>query len=129
MTATSLRRLSAVAGLLFSLRANRVIAVTFNVAPGIDSESSDDGDGACSPCIYSVSQAFDMARGGDTIVLADGTYTDRDDRIRTVNDGEEGNPITIVGGRGAVIKTPSPSVYIENSWIHLEVREVINCEV
>ena len=100
-------------------------AVTFNVAPGVDSDSSDDSAGACSPCIYSVSQALEMAQGGDTIVLADGTYTDRDDRIMSVNDGEEGNPITIVGGRGAVIKVPSPSVYIVNSWITLEVREVI----
>lgn len=40
------------------------------------------------------------AGAGDTVVLADGEY---DEPIVTVVGGEEGNPLTITGGRGAVI--------------------------
>ena len=97
-----------------------VAAVTYNVSPFVgDSSSSDD---ATSTGIFTVADAFAVAQAGDTIVLADGTYTESLDRIASVIDGEKGNPITVTGSRDAVIKVPSPSVRIENSWITIEVR-------
>lgn len=89
-------------------------AVTYNVVPDPTSTSSSDSE-----VVYGLSDAMELAEAGDTVLLADGTYTDR---IESYVSGEVGNPITIVGGRGAVIKAPSPSVRVEHSYITLEVR-------
>lgn len=48
----------------------------------------------------SIEQALDVAGPGDTVVLSDGVYSDP---ILTVRSGEEGSPITITGGSGAII--------------------------
>lgn len=48
----------------------------------------------------SIGEALELAQPGDTVVLADGDYSDP---IVTVRSGEEGNPITITGGSSAVV--------------------------
>ena len=72
--------------------------------------------------------ALDVAGPGDTISLADGIYLEP---IVTTQGGEEGNPLTIEGGRGAVINYFSGDksimwsqkvVDIKHSWITLRVR-------
>ena len=68
--------------------------------------------------MYTLADALASAEGGDVIVLANGTYTDK---VESVVSGEEGNPITIMGEKGAVIQATSPSIHIEHSWITLEV--------
>ncbi|CAN0411292.1 unnamed protein product, partial [Laminaria digitata] len=78
---------------------------------GVNSINNDNDD-----AIYSLPDALYRAEPGDTIVLANGTYTDR---LESYASGEEGSPITIVGGRGAVLQSTSPSVHIEHSWITL----------
>ena len=100
---------------------------TYNVLSDAESSSADDS-ASSSPsaglnsvnndAVYSLPDALSKAVPGDTIVLANGTYTDR---LESYAAGEEGNPITIVGGRGAVLQSTSPSVHIEHSWITLEV--------
>lgn len=107
------------AAILVLLVVDRTSAFTFNVIPGADSSSSDDVE------FYSLSDALDKARAGDTIFLGDGTYTGSDERVLSTTDGEEGSPITISGGRDAVVQANSPSVRIEHSWITLEVKEYI----
>lgn len=69
--------------------------------------------------VYSLPDALAIAKAGDTIYLADGTYTDRVDSFR---DGKSGSPIKIKGGADAVIKADSPSVRIRHSWILLQAR-------
>ena len=72
--------------------------------------------------------ALDVAGPGDTISLADGVYREP---IVTTQGGEEGSPLTIEGGRGAVINYFSGDksimwsqkvVDIKHSWITLRVR-------
>lgn len=87
-------------------------AEIYRVVPG--ASSSDVADG-----VYSLLDALDSAHGGDTIALADGTYTDQ---IHSVRSGEEGNLITITGSRQAVLKAKSRCVKITHSWITIEVR-------
>ncbi|CAN0437329.1 unnamed protein product, partial [Laminaria digitata] len=67
--------------------------------------------------ITTLQDALDNAVGGDVIVLANGTYSDR---VKSTVGGEEGKPITVVGGRDAVIKGNSPSIWIAHSWITLQ---------
>ena len=49
---------------------------------------------------FTIAQALDVAGPGDTVVLSDGVYSDP---ILTVRSGDEGSPITITGGTGAII--------------------------
>lgn len=49
---------------------------------------------------FSIAEALDVAGPGDTVVLSDGIYSDP---ILTVRSGDEGSPITITGGSGAII--------------------------
>jgi len=55
-----------------------------------------------SPSSSETPETIDLhaAGAGDTVVLADGRY---DEAIVTIQGGERGNPLTITGGRGAVI--------------------------
>lgn len=60
---------------------------------------------------------------GDTIELKDGIY---EEHLKSVSGGEEGNPIRIVGGLGAVINPHadngySRAVQIFHSYIHIIV--------
>lgn len=87
-------------------------AVTYNVVPDPTSVTSSDSG------VYGLADAVELAEAGDTLLLADGIYTDQ---IHSYVSGEQGNPITISGGRDAIIKADSPSVKIEHSWITLEV--------
>lgn len=96
---------------LIALHAHRVNAKIYTVVP--DASSSD-----VAGEVYSLPDALERAEGGDTISLEPGTYTDR---IRSTGPGEDGNPITIVGTREAVLKAVSPCVDITHSWITLEV--------
>lgn len=103
---------------------------TYNVLSDAESASSDDDSASSSfsssagvnsvnnDVVYSLPDALSKAKPGDTIVLANGTYIDR---LESYASGEEGSPITIVGERGAVLQSISPSVHIEHSWITLEV--------
>lgn len=76
----------------------------------------------------SLTDALLEAKAGDTISLADGIYKEP---IVTQHPGEEGNPLVIEGGRGAVINDFSGDksimwsqkvVDIKHSWITLRVR-------
>ena len=70
--------------------------------------------------MYSISGALKFAQAGDTILLADGTYTVRvDSRAH----GKKGSPITIIGGKNAIVKADTPAVRIRHSWITLQVRK------
>lgn len=95
-----------------TLHTHHVNALVYNVVP--DASSCNSADGA-----YSLLDALERAVGGDTISLADGTYTDQ---IRSTGPGEEGNPIIINGTRNAVLKAKSPCVEITHSWITIEVN-------
>ncbi len=70
---------------------------------------------------YDLFTAMDEAEPGDIVSLADGTY---DQPIVSVKDGEPGNPITVVGGPGAIINGDynSRNVLITHSFITLQVR-------
>ena len=68
--------------------------------------------------MYSLSDALGKAKAGDTIFLADGTYTDR---VESITAGRNGSPIKIKGGNDAVVKAESPSVLIQHSWITIQV--------
>ncbi|CAM9214371.1 unnamed protein product [Ectocarpus sp. 8 AP-2014] len=73
-----------------------------------------DGDG------FDLAEAMELAEAGDTVSLQDGTY---DQALETVRDGESGNPITVVGGPGAIIKAQNSagrSVFIGHSFIELK---------
>ena len=65
-------------------------------------------------------EAMSLAGAGDTVSLADGTY---DEAIVSKRDGEEGSPITVKGGRGAIINGDysSKNVRITHSYVTLEV--------
>ena len=69
--------------------------------------------------MYSLSGALRWARAGDTVLLADGTYTIR---VDSRADGMMGSPITITGGKNAIIKADTPAVRIQHSWITLQAR-------
>ena len=80
-----------------------------------------------------IAAALDAAGPGDTIKLADGTYREP---IVTKRSGEYGSPLTIEGGRGAVINYFSGDqsvmwsqkvVDIKHSWITLRVRGRESC--
>ena len=96
---------------VISLHCRQASAIVYKVTPA--AQSSDGNDG-----VYSVLDALDRAVGGDTIELEDGTYTDQ---IHSTGPGQEGNPITIIGSRNAVVKATNPCVEITHSWITLEV--------
>ena len=100
------------AAFIIGFHIHQAHAATYNVVP--DPSSSSSGSG-----LYGLSGALEVATAGDTIFLADGTYTDQ---ILSVVSGEDGSPITIIGGRDAVIQGESPSIEINHSWITLEVR-------
>lgn len=92
-----------------------VAAFTFDVtANGVDDT-------------WDLSEAMSSAQAGDIVSLADGTY---DQAIVSENDGEPGNPITVVGGRGAIINGDfnSRSVLIKHSFITLKVHN-IRCRI
>lgn len=72
--------------------------------------------------------ALEVAGAGDKISLGDGIYREP---IVTMKAGEDGNPLVIEGGRGAVINYFSGDrsimwsqkvVDIRHSWITLRVR-------
>ena len=110
-TATYLLLMRAVC--LITPLAHQASAKVYNVVP--DARSTDSNDD-----VYSLPDALDMAVGGDSITLDDGTYTDQ---IHSTHPGEPDNPRTISGTRGAVIKAnDSPCIKITHSWITLEVR-------
>ena len=68
--------------------------------------------------MYSLSGALRWALAGDTVLLADGTYTIRvDSRAH----GTRASPITIIGSKDAIIKGDSPAVRIRHSWVTLQV--------
>lgn len=114
--------------LLAASGVHRAGAFTFNAVPEtemmtafssyITTNSVNLNDSSAS-AITSLEDALAYAVGGDTIHLANGTYLQR---IESTVSGEEGNPITIVGGRDAVIQSNSPLVEITHSWITLQVR-------
>eukprot|EP00752_Nemacystus_decipiens_P016996 g15219.t1 len=68
---------------------------------------------------YSIGSALAEAGPGDTVVLADGEY---DEAIVTVQGGERGNPLTITGGRSAVINAEYHGrvVLVQHSWVTIE---------
>ncbi|CAM9436746.1 unnamed protein product [Ectocarpus sp. 8 AP-2014] len=73
-----------------------------------------DGDG------FDLAEAMELAEAGDTVSLQDGTY---DQALETVRGGESGNPITVVGGPGAIIKAQNSagrSVFVGHSFIELK---------
>ncbi|CBJ34104.1 hypothetical protein Esi_0998_0003 [Ectocarpus siliculosus] len=77
-----------------------------------------DGDG------FGLAEAMDLAEAEDTVNLQDGTY---EQALENVRDGESGNPITVVGGPGAIIKAQNSaghSVFVGHSFIELKVAEV-----
>ena len=92
--------------------------VTQLLLPGVTAKTYDvtaSGDGD-----YDLAAAMLLAEPGDTVSLADGTY---DQAIVSERDGEPGNPITVVGGRGAIINGDyrRRSVLITHSFITLKV--------
>lgn len=110
--ATSLLLLPAVCFVTF--HTHQASAVIYKVTPDASASdgNGDDGD------VYSLLDALDRARGGDIIALEDGTYTDQ---IHSTAPGEDRNPITIRGTRGAVLKAKNAMVEITHSWVTLEV--------
>lgn len=81
----------------------------------------------------SLTEALNVAGAGDTIALGDGIYREP---IVTMNAGEEGNPLVIEGGKGAVINYFSGDrslmwsqkvVDIRHSWITLRVSKRVGC--
>lgn len=89
-------------------------AATYDVTP----------DGGSDSTPYSLASALQKAGPGDTISLSDGTYKEA---LVTVQGGEEGSPLKIVGGRGAEINGHSNEkvVFVQHSWVSLEVRVVL----
>lgn len=108
--AAALRLLPAAWVLTF--HSHQARAYTFNVVADPASASSSDSE------VYGLEEAMELAEPGDVVQLADGIYTDQ---LHSSVSGEEGDPITVSGGRGAVLMGSSPSVYIEHSWISLKV--------
>ena len=96
---------------VISLHSRQASAIVYQVTPDAQSDGNDG--------VYSLPDALERAKGGDTIELEDGTYTDQ---IHSTGPGQEGNPITIMGSRKAVVKATNPCVEITHSWITLEVR-------
>lgn len=81
---------------------------------------------------YTIEAALAVAGPGDTVSLADGLYREP---IVTMAHGEEGSPLVIEGGPGAVISAFSGDrslmwsqkvVDIRHSWITLRVRSASN---
>lgn len=97
-------------------------ATTYKVTPNGKWTSS--SGYSSSSKIYSLPGALAIAKAGDTILLADGTYTDR---LESYRDGKSSSPIKIKGGEGAKIKAGSPSVHIRHSWILLQVSVASVC--
>lgn len=84
----------------------------------------------CSPdgLPYTIEAALAVAGPGDTVSLADGVYREP---IVTMAHGEDGNPLVIEGGPGAIISAFSGDrslmwsqkvVDIRHSWTTLRVR-------
>ena len=71
--------------------------------------------------MYSLLDALDMAEGGDTIALVNGTYTDQ---IHSRLSGGDGKPVPITEERVAVIDAPYEAIRIRHSWVAMEVRKV-----
>ncbi|CAN0313635.1 unnamed protein product [Ectocarpus sp. 13 AM-2016] len=70
---------------------------------------------------FDLAEAMELAEAGDTVSLQDGTY---EQALETVRDGESKNPITVVGGPGAIIKAQNSagrSVFVGHSFIELKV--------
>ena len=95
-----------------------LVGATYLLLPGAtavtyDVTASGDGD-------HDLATAMSLAMPGDIVSLADGTY---DQAIVSERDGEPGNPITVVGGRGAIINGDyrRRSVLITHSFITLKV--------
>lgn len=101
---------------LITLKTHPASAFIYNVVP--DAGSSDSVNE-----VYSLLDALDRAVGGDTVSLADGTYSDQ---IHSTGPGEEGNPIVITGSRQVVLKANNPCVEITHSWITIEVTPMIS---
>lgn len=118
MTSSSTSSAISTAALRFATAAfalSTANAAVYNVSP----------DGAP----MSLTDALMEARAGDTISLGDGIYREP---IVTMNAGEDGNPLVIEGGRGAVINYFSGDkslmwsqkvVDIRHSWITLRVSK------
>lgn len=104
------------ATLMFATRTNLSTATTtYKVTPNGKWTSSSGFSSKTE--IYTLPEALTIAKAGDTIFLADGTYHDRVDSYR---DGKSGSPIKIKGGEDAVIKAESPSVRIRHSYILIQ---------
>ena len=71
-----------------------------------------------------INEAMSLAEAGDTVSLADGTY---DEAIVSKRDGTESSPITVKGGRSAVINGgySSRNVLITHSYITLEAGDLL----
>ncbi len=108
--------------LLFSSLLLTVLFIPFADADGrvyhVAPYGDDDNDGSISKPFKSISKALEVAREGDTILLADGIYKED---IDTVRDGAKDNPITIKGSRDAIIKGNSNRIVeIRHDYIILE---------
>ena len=123
ITSCFARLLLPAASIFLAFHVQPADAFTFNVAPDDVSLTPFSeyvtNSNNSSVNIISLEEALHYAVGGDTIVLSNGIYTHR---VKSTVAGEEGNPITIVGGRDAVIQANSPSVSIGHSWITIQVR-------
>ncbi|WP_225040055.1 hypothetical protein WGT02_29065 (plasmid) [Rhizobium sp. T1470] len=84
-------------------------SATINVAP--KNEGRDEG--------LTIQQALRLARPGDTIALAPGTYMQD---FRSVRDGELGNPITIEGSLASVVKGGGQARIVEVNHSYIELR-------
>ena len=110
----------AAVALAFTFDAPQATADTLNVLADEPPSSASASAGVNSIGVsYTLKDALDMARGGDTISLADGYYRGR---VRSTVSGFKRSPIKIVGSKEAVLQASSPSVLIEHSWITLKVR-------
>ena len=72
--------------------------------------------------MYSLSGALGKAKAGDTVTLADGTYSTR---VDSQAHGKKGSPILVTGGKDAIIKADSPAVRVQHNWITLEARKSV----
>lgn len=67
--------------------------------------------------MYSLSGALAKAKAGDTVTLANGTYSTR---VDSKAHGKKGSPILVTGGKDAIIKADSPAVRVQHNYITLQ---------
>lgn len=86
----------------------------------ISSSGNDAGNGQENTPFKTIQHALNLAKAGDTIVLADGLY---EENLRTIKHGNVKAPITVRGSSKAILKaTKSHSRIFEinHSYIHLD---------